>query len=108
MPRDSSIADRCSHDLCRFSILDSRNNLLLFDDNKINMARKPGKKQKENPVMFTGEGKRVKGNIRERSKEGKTGTVLELSLKIKSWQSCTRFSFSEKYWNVGKAHKNTK
>ena len=27
------------------------------DDNKINMARKPGKKQKENPVWCTGEGK---------------------------------------------------
>ena len=32
--------------------------LLLFDDNKIKMARKPGKKQKENPVGFTGKGKR--------------------------------------------------
>ena len=32
--------------------------LMLFDDNKIKMARKPGKKQKENPVGFTGEGKR--------------------------------------------------
>ena len=32
--------------------------MLLFDDNKIKMARKPGKKQKENPVGFTGEGKR--------------------------------------------------
>ena len=32
--------------------------VLLFDDNKIKMARKPGKKQKENLVRFTGEGKR--------------------------------------------------
>ena len=31
---------------------------LLFDDNKIKMARKPGKKQKENMVGCTGEGKR--------------------------------------------------
>jgi len=30
----------------------------LFDDNKVKMARKPGKKQKENPVECTGEGKR--------------------------------------------------
>ena len=29
--------------------------MLLFDNNKINMARKPRKKQKENPVWFTGE-----------------------------------------------------
>ena len=32
--------------------------LLLFDDNKIKMARKPGKKQKENPVGCTGESKK--------------------------------------------------
>jgi len=32
--------------------------MLLFNDNKIKMARKPGKKQKENPVGCTGEGKR--------------------------------------------------
>ena len=31
--------------------------LLLFDDNNLKMARKPGKKQKENPVACTGEGK---------------------------------------------------
>ena len=30
----------------------------LLDDNKIKMARKPGKKPKENPVGCTGEGKR--------------------------------------------------
>ena len=34
------------------------------DDNMIKMARKPGKKQKENPVGCTGEGKRKKGNKR--------------------------------------------
>ena len=32
--------------------------MLLFDDDKIKVARKPGKKQKENPVGCTGEGKR--------------------------------------------------
>ena len=40
---------------------------LLFrccDDNKIKMARKPGKKQKQNPVGCTGEGKRWKRNNR--------------------------------------------
>ena len=30
----------------------------LLDENKIKMARKPGKKKKENPVGSTGEGKR--------------------------------------------------
>ena len=30
------------------------NKLLLFGDNKINVARKPGKKQMENPVGCTG------------------------------------------------------
>ena len=38
--------------------------LLLFDDNKVKKARKPGKKQKENPIGRTGEGKRVKENER--------------------------------------------
>ena len=32
--------------------------VLLFDDNKIKVARRPGKKQNENTVGFTGEGKR--------------------------------------------------
>ena len=32
--------------------------LLLFDDNKIKTARKPGKKQKENPVVYNREGTR--------------------------------------------------
>ena len=68
--------------------------LLLFDDNKIKMARKPAKKQKENPVECTGEGKRWKGNIWEgliKSKmetvlelrEGKTETVFEPSLEVR-------------------------
>ena len=42
--------------------------------NKVKMARNPGKKRKENPVGCTGEGKKLKGNIRE----GKTGTALEM------------------------------
>ena len=61
-----------------------RNHLFLFDDNKIKMARKPGKKQKKTPVGYTLEGKRWKGNIRERSRAGKTGTVLGLSLEVTS------------------------
>ena len=32
--------------------------LMLLDDSNINMARKPGKKQKENLVDCTGEGER--------------------------------------------------
>ena len=47
------------------------------------MARKPGKKQKENKVGCTGEGKRRKGNIREGLRDGKTGTVMELSLELR-------------------------
>ena len=42
------------------------------------MARKPGKKQKENPVGRIREGKRCKGNIRE----GKTRTVLEVTGEV--------------------------
>ena len=34
--------------------------LLLFDDNKMKIARKPEKKQKKNPVEFTEESKRLK------------------------------------------------
>ena len=41
------------------------------------MARKPGKKQKENPVECTEEGERWKGNIREGSREGKTDWLLQ-------------------------------
>ena len=39
--------------------------VFFYDDNKIKMARKPGKKQKENQVECTGEGKLWKGNIRD-------------------------------------------
>ena len=35
----------------------SQYRLLLFDDNKVKIARKPRKKQKQNPVGRTGEGK---------------------------------------------------
>ena len=38
--------------------------MLLFDDNKVKIARKPGKKQKKNPVGCNGEAKRWKGNKR--------------------------------------------
>ena len=44
------------------------------------MARKPEKKQKENPVGYTGEGKREEENIRE----SKTEIVLELSLEVQT------------------------
>ena len=54
--------------------------LLLFND-KIKMARKPGKKQKEDPVGCTGEGKRWEGNIREGLRKVKTETVMELNLE---------------------------
>ena len=54
--------------------------LLLLDDVKMKMARKPGKKQMENPVGCTREGKRRKGCIREESRKDRSGTVLELSL----------------------------
>ena len=55
--------------------------MLLFDDNKVKMARKPVKKQKENPVGCTGEGKYEK-EIREGYREDKTGTACMLSLKV--------------------------
>ena len=35
------------------------------EDNKVKMARKPGKKQKENPAGCTGEGKILKANKRK-------------------------------------------
>ena len=57
---------------------DLNSGLLLFNYSKTKMARKSGKKLKENLVGCTGEGKIWKGNIRERSREGKTGTVSEL------------------------------
>ena len=51
---------------------------LLFDDNRIKMARKPGKKKKENPVgckkkIYKNENKVYKN---ENLREGKTGSVL--------------------------------
>ena len=46
--------------------------LLLFDDNKVKMARKSGKKQKENPVAYTGK-ENIKEEIREGYREEKTG-----------------------------------
>ena len=46
--------------------------------NRMKMARKPGKKQKENLVRLSGEGNTCYGNIREGSREDKTGTVLEV------------------------------
>ena len=57
--------------------------LLLFDDNKIKMSRKPVKKQKENPVGYIGKGKIWKGNVRNGSRDGKTGIVLELNLEAR-------------------------
>ena len=47
------------------------------------MARKPGKKRRENPVGFTGVGKRSKENIREGAKEGKTGIRQKSNIDIK-------------------------
>ena len=53
--------------------------LFLFDDNKIKMARKPGKKLKENPVGCIGEGKDEKEIYEKGIYESfKTETVLEL------------------------------
>ena len=46
---------------------------LFYDDNKIKMARKPGKKHQKNPVGWTGKGKSWKWNIRE----GKTELSLD-------------------------------
>ena len=57
--------------------------LFLFDDNKIKMARKPGKQLKENPAGCTEEVRRWN---REGSIEVKTGTVLEMSLEVR-WPS---------------------
>ena len=47
------------------------------------IVRKPGKKQKENPVGCTGEGKIRKYYIRGGLREGKMGTILELSLEVR-------------------------
>ena len=48
--------------------------LLLFGDNKVKMAKKPEKKQKENPVGCTKKVKDEKG-IREGYREDKTETA---------------------------------
>ena len=40
----------------------------MFDDNKIRMARNPRKKQKENPVGYTGE-KKDENEICEKGQE---------------------------------------
>ena len=47
------------------------------------MARKPGKKQNEDPVECTEEGNRWKKNIGEGLRKDKTETVLELSLEVR-------------------------
>ena len=61
--------------------------MLLFDDNKQKLARKPRKKQKE--------AKRRKGNMRERSRKGKTEAGMELSLDLKTeFQDGSRLTFS--------------
>ena len=55
--------------------------LFMFDDNKIKMARKPGKKLKESPVGYTWEGHRWKENIREGSRDVEMGTILGVEKK---------------------------
>ena len=55
--------------------------MLLFDD-MVKMARKPGKKQKENLLGCTGEGKDV-NEIIEGHREDKTGTACILSLEAR-------------------------
>ena len=55
---------------------------LLFDDSKIKIARKLTKKQKENPVGCTGEGKIWKGNIREESGEDKNRLGVEFGGEV--------------------------
>ena len=57
--------------------------MLLFDDNKIKMARKSAKKKKNYPVWCTGEGKRREGNIRKGSRDSNTRSVMELSLEVR-------------------------
>ena len=81
----SKVITTCAYPSCVTILFFSRNFwfLLLVVDNKMKMARKPGKKQKENPVRCSGEDKRWKGNIREASGKGKPGTVMELSLEVR-------------------------
>ena len=73
---------------------------------------KPVKKPKENPIVFIGEGKRWKGNMSERSRECKTGTVFELCLEVRwslwgwLWQGSDSnnlfiyISFKNMYYNT--------
>ena len=75
--------------LFKFKVFSS---LLLFDDNKMEIARKPGKIYKENPVEYTGEGKKWKGNIRKGLREGKMGTVLELNLETRCFSNKSNFA----------------
>ena len=63
---------------CRYHMILCYILLLLFDNNKIKMARKPRKKPKENQVWCNKEGKWWKEHIRE----GKTGAVVELNLQV--------------------------
>ena len=70
-PNQSTDKARC------ISVPFARLYVFFLDYNKIKMTRKPVKKQKRNPVGFTGEGNRCKGNIREGSREGKTGTEIK-------------------------------
>ena len=67
------------------------------------MARKPRKKQMGNTVGCTGKGKRWKGNVREESREGKMGTVLELSLEVRwpLWESVFSYMKSVRLTSLG-------
>ena len=52
MPREVSLSDS-RYEIFQFGTIlpiPQQRLLLLFDDNEVKMARKPGKKQKENPV----------------------------------------------------------
>ena len=58
-PANKRVAVKCHINLRTFPKKAGRHMLLLmFDDSKVKMAREPGKKQKENPVRYTGESKR--------------------------------------------------
>ena len=59
MPRDASRSNSCEFFVSFFPPVPNINILLLLlDDNKVKVGRNPGKKQKENPVWYTGEGNR--------------------------------------------------
>ena len=76
--------------------------VLLFDDNKIKVARKAEKLEKENPVGLAGEGNRWKGNIREGSRESKTRTVLELSFRVGLLATSFIYSLRLSQFNLSK------